>query len=717
MSTNLQQRGIRMKITITSLIVMILWCLTASAEPAHVSVDQLPISKVVLYKHGLGYFEREGKVRGNALLNFSFREEQMKDILTSFFAVDLGHGKISSIRYETSDPLGKQLQDILIKAPDEAALSQFMLQLKGVNLRLKAAGESIEGRVLGIEPVNEVINNVSINKGYRLALLTPAGPIRSVDLFAISEFSLTDESLQNELRRSLDISLNSKRSDRKQLTVSATGEGERTLKLGYLTGMPIWKCSYRVIFDEKGKGANALIQGWALAENNTDEDWKDIKISFVAGNPISFMMDLYSPYYVKRPTVPIPGLLEAGVDWNKLSSPDLADEPSFRALKEKKASAPMAVGGRQGAAQAKDQSSWRPPSPAAPRIGYQQDEASRSLGDILSSGYTPQVDATKLGELFSYEPKDRISIPRGQAAMVSILSQPLAGKRVLYYKADFSPKPLNAFVLQNSSELTFEAGPITFFDGSASVGKGILTNTLAPGSQEVIPYAVDVTVDIVTQEKSRKDPYVKARLVDGILTLTSVETLTNSWKIINRGKEPSTLWLHQPKNQAYKLSRPEKPLKEVDRHYRFEIPLKAGETVDFAVEEKRDISETVSLAKCNEEQIRFYISQPTLSKGAKAFMKEIGDLMAKKASLQRETTELNQQAKRLTDEQTRIRSNLQSLTSNQPKELDLRAKWVASLSTNENQLSECRSKLDEIGAQALKLDETLSKKVKEFKDE
>lgn len=706
-----------MKITITSLIVMILWCLTASAEPAHVSVDQLPISKVVLYKHGLGYFEREGKVRGNALLNFSFREEQMKDILTSFFAVDLGHGKISSIRYETSDPLGKQLQDILIKAPDEAALSQFMLQLKGVNLRLKAAGESIEGRVLGIEPVNEVINNVSINKGYRLALLTPAGPIRSVDLFAISEFSLTDESLQNELRRSLDISLNSKRSDRKQLTVSATGEGERTLKLGYLTGMPIWKCSYRVIFDEKGKGANALIQGWALAENNTDEDWKDIKISFVAGNPISFMMDLYSPYYVKRPTVPIPGLLEAGVDWNKLSSPDLADEPSFRALKEKKASAPMAVGGRQGAAQAKDQSSWRPPSPAAPRIGYQQDEASRSLGDILSSGYTPQVDATKLGELFSYEPKDRISIPRGQAAMVSILSQPLAGKRVLYYKADFSPKPLNAFVLQNSSELTFEAGPITFFDGSASVGKGILTNTLAPGSQEVIPYAVDVTVDIVTQEKSRKDPYVKARLVDGILTLTSVETLTNSWKIINRGKEPSTLWLHQPKNQAYKLSRPEKPLKEVDRHYRFEIPLKAGETVDFAVEEKRDISETVSLAKCNEEQIRFYISQPTLSKGAKAFMKEIGDLMAKKASLQRETTELNQQAKRLTDEQTRIRSNLQSLTSNQPKELDLRAKWVASLSTNENQLSECRSKLDEIGAQALKLDETLSKKVKEFKDE
>ena len=707
-----------MKIACVALILAGLWCSTASPESTYNPVDQLPISKVVLYKHGLGYFEREGKVHGDVMLNFAFREDQMKDILTSFFAVDLGKGKISSIRYETGNPVARQLQEIMIKAPDEAVLSQFMLQLKGANLRLKAAGESIEGRVLGIEPVTEVISNVSIKKGYRLALLTQSGSIRSVDLFAISEFALTDESLQNELRRSLDVSLNAKRTDRKQLTVSAIGDGERSLRMGYLTEMPVWKCSYRVIFDDKAKGADALLQGWALAENNTEEDWKNVKITFVAGNPISFMMDLYSPYYMKRPLVPIPGLQEAGLDWEKLSSPDMTDEPPHMATKkEKSAAAPMMAMERPGAAQSKDRSNRRNPSTVAQSVGKLEEDISRSLGDILSTGYTAQVDTAKLGELFSYEPKERISIPRGQAAMVSILSQALSGKRVIYYKADFSPRPLNAFVLQNSSNLTLEAGPVTFFDGSASLGKGILTAAVPPGSQEVIPYAIDVTVDIVSQEKSRKDPYVRARLVDGILTLTSGETLTNSWKIINRGKEPHILWLHQPKNSAYRLSRPEKPLKEVDRHYRFEIPLKAGETVDFAVEEKRDISETVSLAKCNEEQIRFYISQPALSKAAKAFMKEIGDMMAKRASLQRETTELNQQTKRLSDEQARIRSNLQSLTSNQPKELELRGKWVASLSANENQLSECRGKLDEAGAQILKMDESLARKIKDFRDE
>jgi len=88
-----------------------------------------------------------------------------------------------------------------------------------------------------------------------------------------------------------------------------------------------------------------------------------------------------------------------------------------------------------------------------------------------------------------------------------------------------------------------------------------------------------------------------------------VETLTNTWKIVNRGKEPATLWLHQPKNTAYQLSKPEKPLKEVDNDYRFEAPLKPGETLDFVVEQKRDVFDKVQLANSSEEQIRFYLAQ------------------------------------------------------------------------------------------------------------
>ncbi len=710
-----------MKRTSVALVVLSLWA-SLAAGGVVLATEPPPVTKVVLYKHGMGYLEREGKIKGNATLSLAFRAEQMKDLLKSFFAVDLGGGKISSVRYETRDPLSKQLQDILIKVPEEAALSQFLMQLKGARLTAKAAGESIEGRILGVEPITEVVNNQAIKKGYRLVLLTEAGPIRSLDLMAISEFSLVDAALQRDLRRLLDLSLDSKHTNRKKLTLNAVGQGERDLRIGYLIEMPIWKCSYRVIFDEKKKDAAPLIQGWALAENNTEDDWKDVTISFVAGNPMSYVMDLYSPYYVRRPQVPIPGLQNLAVDWAAASPPDLAMEERAAQTEPKEervrtSRRPMAARLAGGGRQTMDQQLAATSAPPAAGGKDAEKEAGTQLGKLLARSYDSDAQGAKVGDLFSYEPKEKVSIPRGQAAMVPIVSKQIGGKRLLYYKASFLPKATNAFVLRNATDLTLEAGAVTFFEGSTSLGEGILGHTLPPGSQEVIAYAIDATVDVTPQEKSHREPYFKARLVDGILTLTAMETLTNTWKIVNRGRESATLWLNQPKNAAFRLSKPEKPLKEVDNHYRFEVPLKAGETVDFVVEEKRDVQETVHLAKSTEEQIRFYLVQRYLSPGAKVFMTELSDFMAQKAGLNRQITEWTEQVKRMVEEQSRLRSNIQAIGSHQPKEQELRAKWIAALAVNEDQLAERRAKLDDASGKLRQMDESLAKKIRDYKDE
>jgi hypothetical protein len=702
-----------------ALVILSFWASSAAGEAVVSAAEPPPVTKVVLYKHGMGYLQREGKVKGNAVLSLAFRAEQMKDLLTSFFAVDLGGGRISSVRYETREPLSKQLQDILITVPEEAALSQFLTQLKGARLIAKAAGETIEGRILGLEPITEIANSQAVKKGYRLVLLTDSGPIRSLDLLSISEFSLADEALQRDLRRLLDLSLDSKYTNRKKLILTATGQGERNLRIGYLIEMPIWKCSYRVIFDEKKKDAAPLIQGWALAENNTEDDWKDVSMSFVAGNPMSYVMDLYSPYYVKRAQIPIPGLQDLAVDWAAVSPPELAMDVQAPMARTKRYARVPGTARRTESGRA--HAAPKIGGGAAPRapvpVGREEEmSASEPLGKLLASSYGGGAQGVRVGDLFSYEAKEKVSIPRGQAAMVPILSKHIDGKRLLYYKASFSPKATNAFVMRNATDLTLEAGAVTFFEGGTSLGEGILGHTLPPGSQEVIPYAIDASVDIVPQEKSRRDPAFKARLVNGILTLTSVETLTNTWKIVNRGRESATLWLDQPKSAGYRLSKPEKPLKEVDNHYRFEVPLKVDETVDFAVEEKREVREAVHLAKSSEEQIRFYLAQPYLSAGAKVFMKELGELMANKAATQRQIAEWTQQAQRLTEEQDRLRSNLQALGSSLPKDQELRAKWVAVLAADEDQLADRRAKLDDAGAKLRQMDESLAKKLRDYKD-
>lgn len=689
----------------------------AAAAPPQ--VEPPPIRKVVLYKHGMGYIERQGKIKDDATLTLAFRTEQMQDLLTSFFAMDLGGGKISSVRYETRDPLSKQLENIRITVPEQAALSEFLVQLKGARLTARAAGETVEGRILGIEPITQIVNNQTVHSGFRLVLLTDAGPVRSLDLLSIAEFSLADEALQRDLKRLLDLSIDSKYTNRKKLTLTATGRGERDLRIGYLIEMPIWKCSYRVLFDERKKDAPPFLQGWALAENTTEEDWNEVAVSFVAGNPLSFLMDLYSPYYVRRVQTPIPGLRNLAIDWSALPSPDLTEETR---LAEAETQTGRAGGGAARRAapgrpanvpQMLDQAP--PPAPAATLAGEPPSE--RAMGDLLAGSYDTAAQGAKVGELFSYEAKEKVSIPRGEAAMIPIVSRQINGRRVLYYKASFSPRITNAFVLQNDTDLTLEAGAMTLFEGSTSLGEGILGHTLPPGSQEVVPYAVDASVDINARQVSRREPHFKAKLVDGILTLTCVETLTNTWKIINRGKEPASLWLNQPINTAYRLSKPEKPLKEVDNHYRFEVPLKAGETVDFVVEEKRDVHETVQLGRSSEEQIRVFMAQPYLSAGAKAFMKELSELMAQKSALQRQINEWTQQAQRLTEEQSRLRSNLESLRSDQPKEQELRAKWVAALSADEDQLTDRRARLDEAGGKLRQLEEALAKKVREYRDQ
>ena len=46
-----------------------------------------------------------------------------------------------------------------------------------------------------------------------------------------------------------------------------------------------------------------LLQGWAIVENTSEEDWSGVNLTLVSGRPISFTMDLYEPLYIPRPQV------------------------------------------------------------------------------------------------------------------------------------------------------------------------------------------------------------------------------------------------------------------------------------------------------------------------------------------------------------------------------------------------------------------------------
>ena len=71
------------------------------------------------------------------------------------------------------------------------------------------------------------------------------------------------------------------------------------LLVGYAVPTPTWKAAYRIVLDDHTKGA--LIQGWAMINNTSQEDWQGVQLTLATGAPMSFAHDLHTPQYVKRP--------------------------------------------------------------------------------------------------------------------------------------------------------------------------------------------------------------------------------------------------------------------------------------------------------------------------------------------------------------------------------------------------------------------------------
>ena len=117
---------------------------------------------------------------------------------------------------------------------------------------------------------------------------------------SISRIKLVEPKLDAELRQSPNVLALGHATDKKTVTVNFEGEGKRPVRVGYIQQSPIWWMTYRLVLSDKKP---PFLQGWALVENTTEEDWQDVALTLVSGRPISFVMDLYQPLYVNRPVV------------------------------------------------------------------------------------------------------------------------------------------------------------------------------------------------------------------------------------------------------------------------------------------------------------------------------------------------------------------------------------------------------------------------------
>ena len=267
-------------------------------------IANLPLKRVVLFSSGVGYFEHDGKVTDNAKVDLKFKVKDINDLLKSMVVQDFDGGHVSTVGYGSNDPLDKRLSSFAINLNSNPSLAQLLEQIRGESVETDAPNK-IVGKIVSIETrkteigkdhfIDQTVMNVATDGGLRSVILESAGAIR-----------LLNPKLDAELRKALGVLATAHETDKKTVSLDFRGAGERKVRVGYVEETPIWKTSYRLVLSDDKK---PFLQGWAIIENPSEEDWTDVRLSLVSGRPISFTMDLYQPTYIPRPAGP-PGTVQ-----------------------------------------------------------------------------------------------------------------------------------------------------------------------------------------------------------------------------------------------------------------------------------------------------------------------------------------------------------------------------------------------------------------------
>jgi hypothetical protein len=270
---------------------------------------ELPIRRVILYSNGVAYIERRGLVNNHAEVSLSFKQSQVDDVLKSMVVLDLGKGRVGAVSYNSSAPVSSRLSEIpfAISAATDGnnggGLAGVLSQLQGARVVVSTASRTVSGSILTVEAKHSQIDATKPPvTTHKLVIASDNGEVSGFDLAEVRSVRLVDEGSRRDLTEFAHAAASARRRDAKTIVVTSDGVGQREMVVSYTIAAPIWKTTYRVVLDEKGK---PFFQGWAIVDNISEEDWNGIQLSLVSGTPVSFIQQIQNPVYRYRPIVPL----------------------------------------------------------------------------------------------------------------------------------------------------------------------------------------------------------------------------------------------------------------------------------------------------------------------------------------------------------------------------------------------------------------------------
>jgi hypothetical protein len=624
--------------------------------------QDLALKRVMLSSGGLGYFEYEASVEGNATLHLTVPLEQVDDVLKSIVVYD-DKGGIGGLSLAGREPLAQLFKDLPFDQDALSSPADLLSSLKGAAVTVGGA-RAISGRIVSVQDETAALpDGKGTIKRTRVTLLTDRG-LQQFILEDAENLQFSDAALRDNVGQALAAIQTNRTKDARTVELATRGQGQRTVRVAYIVEVPVWKASYRLTLPADPVAPRAALQGWAIVENLSGQDWKDVDLTLVSGRPVAFRQALYEAYYVTRPEVPIeiagrlmPGVDRGGVDAaNRLKAappPPPAPAPAYRPQQERAASPAIAAA----------------PPPAA-------------------AAAADQFEATDAATQVVFRFPRPVSVANGRTLSLPIIDRDAPAQRLALYQPETAARnPLAAIRLTNDGESGLPAGLITIYERDKAgyvsyVGDARLSG-FPIGETRLLAYALDEKI-VVEREVGQTDRIASGTIAQGALRLSRVLRQTVTYRVRGPAKEPRQLVIVQRRLPGWTLVKPDpKDVEQSEGNYRLPFALPGGDQTQlFQVVQEQTQLQELRLVDSAADQIRAYAQAREFDAKTRDALTRVLQLQAAVAEAQRKVTQAEAERQQIVQEQARLRDNLARVPANS----DLQRRYLATLDRQETEL-------------------------------
>lgn len=680
--------------------------LRATTQPARgesrlPNSTQLPIRRVILYSNGVAYIERRGTVTGDAEVNLSFKQSQVDDVLKSMVVLDLNSGKIGAVSYNSSAPASARTAEIPFSVDAESGsegtggIAGVLSQLQGAKVAVTSTMGPAIGSILTIEKrTTSAEKDKPATTTQFLVIASESGEIMSFDLAEVRGVKLLDEGTKRDLNEFANATASTRRRDAKTITVTSNGTGSREMVVSYTIAAPIWKTTYRVVLDDEGK---PFFQGWAIVDNVSEEDWDNVQLSLVSGSPVSFIQNLQKPLYRYRPVIPIPE--DLNLDSQVYDAEGYGTGEGHGS------------GNGSGSGMGDGDDALAAPPPASVGNNLLVNGMRTSISSVLineQGGVQTAAGGSELGDLFEYRIANPVSVSRNRSALIPIVQTKMEGERVsIYNEAARKDRPMGGMMLTNTSPLTFEGGSMTVLDRDAYAGEALMER-LKPKEKRLISFALDLGTLITVRDDGDRRPAQLVKAVDGVFQVHYFRTETKTYELANQTGREKVIYIEHPIRSGWGLSEEvAKPDIITERYYRFRVVLEPFGRTRVPVTERQGLMDSYQLASITPDQLNLFVTRRYIDEATRSKLEKLISLRLQISQQTAKLNALNEEVKRIEEDQKRFRENIESLAKTAEAKA-LIARYIAKAGEQETRLEDMEKERKNIAIEKERLERQLA---------